>query len=175
MSRDSISPRDLQAVVHEVPDFPQPGILFRDISPLLRHHFAATLAAMEGLFSAEEWRRVDAIVGVDARGFILAAGLAAKRGLGFVPVRKAGKLPPPVTGLAYSLEYGSAQLEMHEGKGCLLLIDDVLATGGSLRAAGELCVQSGYTLCGAAVLADLGIARDVVVQGHPVRSVFSYN
>ena len=79
---------DLRRHIVEAPDFPKPGILFRDITPLLRDHFAATLAALEALFSAEEWRAVDAVAGVESRGFVLAAGLAARRDKGFVPIQQ---------------------------------------------------------------------------------------
>ena len=126
----------LRDLVVEIPDFPKPGILFRDISPLLRSHFDATIGAVESLFSDDEWRATDAVAGIESRGFILAAALADRRGKGFVPIRKKGKLPPPVVDVAYDLEYGSGVLEMQTGRGRLLLIDDVLATGGTLRGLG---------------------------------------
>src|SRR6202050_4431683 len=129
---------DLKQAIRDVPDFPRAGILFRDIAPLLRTHFDATLEAMDRLFSEQEWRHIDALAGIEARGFVLAAGLAGRRGKGFVPIRKQGKLPPPVVSAAYALEYGSAVLEMQAGGGRLALIDDVLATGGTMRAAAEL-------------------------------------
>lgn len=165
---------DLRQYIVETPDFPRPGILFRDISPLLRHHFDATLAALESLLTPQEWRNVDVIGGVDARGFMLGAGLAARRGLGFVPIRKQGKLPPPVLAAGYSLEYGHAAVEMHAGQGRMLLVDDVLATGGTLGAAAGLCTQAGYELRAIAVLADLGLAGGAPVQGMPVRSLWCY-
>src|SRR3954468_7045314 len=102
---------ELARFVVDVPDFPQPGILFRDITPLLRHHFEATLRALDGLFNESEWSEFDAVAGIESRGFILAAGLAAQRKKGFVPVRKKGKLPPPVVDIAYDLEYGPGALE----------------------------------------------------------------
>src|ERR1700683_2526980 len=117
----------------DVPDFPHPGILFRDITPLLRAHFNATLDVLEALFDEREWSQVDALAGIESRGFILAAGLAARRGKGFVPIRKQGKLPPPVVDMEYTLEYGTGILEMQRGAGRLLLVDDVLATGGTMR------------------------------------------
>src|ERR1700687_3936090 len=136
---------ELKRYVVDVPDFPRPGILFRDITPLLRHKFKQTIDVLERLLDADQWRRVDAIAGIESRGFILAAALAARRGKGFVPIRKQGKLPPPVVDIAYALEYGSGVLEMQRG-GCgrLLLVDDVLATGGTMRAAAELCDHAGY-------------------------------
>src|SRR5271163_1853171 len=135
---------DLKKVIADVPDFPRPGILFRDISPLMRHHFDATLRAMDALLTEREWGTVDALAGIESRGFILGAALAARRGKGFVLVRKQGKLPPPVVEVAYDLEYGSGILEMQRGQGRLLLIDDVLATGGTMTASAELCLRAGY-------------------------------
>jgi adenine phosphoribosyltransferase len=159
--------------VTETPDFPRAGILFRDFSPLLRHQLAATLEALEALLDAAEWREIDVIAGVDARGFMLGAALAARRGLGFVPVRKAGKLPPPVEQLSYQLEYGAATLELHPGSGRILLVDDILATGGTLGAAARLCRAAGYDLRAILVLADLGL-RTGPIEGLPVRTLLQY-
>lgn len=164
---------DFKQHVTETPDFPQAGILFRDFSPLLRHHLPATLDAIEALLSSTEWRDIDVIAGVDARGFMLGAALAARRGLGFVPVRKAGKLPPPVRQLAYQLEYGAATLEIHPGTGRALLVDDILATGGTLGAAARLTRLAGYDLRAILVLADLGL-RQGPIEGLPVRILLQY-
>ncbi len=163
----------LARYVTETPDFPRPGILFRDFSPLLRHQFPATLDALDALLTAAEWRNIDAIAGIDARGFMLGAALAARRNLGFVAVRKAGKLPPPVEQLAYQLEYGEATLEIHPGIGRLLLVDDILATGGTLSAAARLCRLGGYDLQAILVLADLGL-RQGPIEGLPVRTLLHY-
>ena len=101
--------------------------------------------------------------------------LAARRRLGFVPIRKAGKLPPPVHQLAYKLEYGQATLEMHQGRGRVVLVDDVYATGGTLMAGAQLCQQSGYEVQALLVLADLRLqSRPADIPGLPVRSVFHY-
>ncbi len=164
---------DFKLHVTETPDFPKPGILFRDFSPLLRHHFAPTLQALAALLSADEWRSIDVIAGVDARRFMLGAALAAHRNLGFVAIRKAGKLPPPVERLAYQLEYGEAVLELHPGNGRMLLVDDILATGGTLTAAARLCRSAGYDLRAVMVLADLGL-RAGPIEGLPVRTLLSY-
>ena len=171
---DSAAIAELAKFVRDVPDFPHAGILFRDISPLLRERFDLALAALESLVAPEEWDEVDAIAGIDARGFILAAGLAARVGKGFVPIRKASKLPPPVESIRYQLEYGSSALEMHRGAGRLLLVDDVLATGGTLRAAADLSRTAGYVVAGLIVLIDLKIAPAPLWEGREVRSVIRY-
>ncbi|HNO59208.1 MAG TPA: adenine phosphoribosyltransferase, partial [Plasticicumulans sp.] len=157
----------LKQHIVDVPDFPKPGILFRDIAPLLRTQFGATISALEALFSAAEWNAIDAVAGIESRGFILAAALAERRGKGFVPIRKQGKLPPPVVELAYALEYGSGVLEMQPGKGRLLLIDDVLATGGTLHAAAELCLRAGYEVAGFGALIDLKLGGEFRWRGTP--------
>jgi adenine phosphoribosyltransferase len=166
---------DLKRYIVEVPDFPRAGILFRDITPMLRKHFDATLDALDALFEEPEWRDVDGLAGIESRGFILAAGLAARRGLGFVTVRKQGKLPPPVLSAGYALEYGSGVLEMQPGSGRIVLIDDVLATGGTLQASAELCVSAGYDVVGLAVLIDLRLAGDFVWRGLALRSAVRYD
>ena len=151
---------ELQRHIADVPDFPRPGIMFRDISPLLRDHFDATMGALEALYSDAEWDSIDALAGIESRGFILGAGLAARRGKGFVLVRKQGKLPPPVVDIEYDLEYGSGVLEMQRGRGRVLLLDDVLATGGTMSASAELCVRAGYEVRGLAVLIDLKLVPE---------------
>jgi adenine phosphoribosyltransferase len=166
---------DLKRHVVDVPDFPRAGILFRDISPLLRTHFEATLDAMDRLFSEQEWGQIDALAGIEARGFVLAAGLAGRRRKGFVPIRKQGKLPPPVVSAAYALEYGNAVLEVQSGGGRLALIDDVLATGGTMRAACELATMAGYEVQGLAALIDLRLAGDFIWQRLPLRCVIRYD
>jgi adenine phosphoribosyltransferase len=151
---------ELKRAIRDVPDFPNPGILFRDIAPLLREHFAATIDALEALLSAEQWQQIDAVAGIESRGFILGAALAARRGKGFVLVRKKGKLPPPVVDISYSLEYGFGVLEMQRGSGAVLLVDDVLATGGTLSASAELCERAGYQVRALAVLINLNIVAN---------------
>ena len=166
--------QELKAAIRDVQDFPKPGVLFRDISPLLKSHFAATIEALDGLLTEAEWRAIDAVAGIESRGFILGAALALRRGKGFVLVRKQGKLPPPVVDVSYALEYGSGVLEMQKGQGRVLLIDDVLATGGTLSASADLCVRAGYSVAALAVLLDLKLVVDYRWRDLPLRAVVSY-
>jgi len=166
--------QDLRQYIVDVPDFPRPGILFRDITPLLRRHFDETISALDALFSDDEWRDVEAVAGVESRGFILASALAERHGKGFVPIRKKGKLPPPVVDIAYDLEYGRGVLEMQSGEGSLLVIDDVLATGGTLRASTALCLEAGFRVHGIAVLIDIGLAPGIHCNGPAPRVVIQY-
>jgi adenine phosphoribosyltransferase len=143
-------------LVREVPDFPEPGILFRDITPLLRDG-PAFHRLVESW--AEQHSGVDVVAGVEARGFILAAPLATRLGVGFVPVRKAGKLPGRTERAAYALEYGEAVLELtHDAVSPgqrVLLVDDVLATGGTAAAAAELVEREGGEVVAIQVLLEL--------------------
>ncbi|KRG69978.1 adenine phosphoribosyltransferase [Pseudoxanthomonas dokdonensis] len=149
---------DWPALLRDVADFPRPGILFKDITPLLAdaHGFAAAIATL-----AAPWRAAPphAVVGIESRGFILGAALAQALGVGFVPVRKPGKLPGPTLALDYALEYGSDRLEMHvdalPAGAPVLLVDDVLATGGTLQAAVALLQQQGAHVVAASVLIEL--------------------
>jgi adenine phosphoribosyltransferase len=165
---------DLKRHVVDVADFPRPGILFRDIMPLLRQHFDATVSAMDALLTAREWAGIDVIAGIESRGFILAAAMAERRGKGFVAIRKQGKLPPPVVDLAYALEYGAGVLEMQRGSGRLFIVDDVLATGGTLRGAAELAGAAGYEVAALAVLIDLKLAGAFLWNALPLRAAIDY-
>jgi len=160
--------------IRDVPDFPKKGILFRDIAPLLREHFSETISQMADMFTAAEWKKIDIIGGVESRGFILAAGLAAVKGKGFVKIRKAGKLPAPVVKRSYGLEYGEDALEMQYGKGRMLIVDDVLATGGTLSAAAELAKESGHDVFGFACLINLKYLNDFSWNGLTVRTLIDY-
>ena len=145
-------------LVRDVPDFPKPGIVFKDITPLLAdaQGFAAVVEGM-----CAPWRDAapQAIAGVESRGFIFAAAMARHLGAGFVPIRKAGKLPAATHRIEYALEYGSDCLEIHRDAvrpgTRVLLVDDVLATGGTLCAARDLLQATGAELCGAGVLVEL--------------------
>jgi adenine phosphoribosyltransferase len=164
----------LARLVVDVPDFPKPG----SCSGTSRRSCARTSARRSrrstACFNAREWDAADAVAGVESRGFILAAALAERRGKGFVPIRKKGKLPPPVVERNYSLEYGAGVLEMQRGEGRLLLIDDVLATGGTLAASAELAADAGFDVLHAGILIDLGIAKDFRCRGAAPRAVIRY-
>jgi adenine phosphoribosyltransferase len=165
---------DLKRFIASVEDFPRAGILFRDISPLLRNHFKSTVLAMDGLLTEQEWGAIDAVAGIESRGFILGAALAARRGKGFVLVRKQGKLPPPVVDMAYALEYGSGVLEMQRGQGRVLIVDDVLATGGTMTGSAELCLHAGYEVGALAALIDLHLVSEYGWRGLGVRAAVHY-
>ena len=147
----------IAALLRDVPDFPQPGVLFKDISPLLAD--AAAFAAVVDALAAAAGDGVELVAGVEARGFLLAGALATALNAGLVPVRKAGKLPPPTLARSYDLEYGSAEIEVPlgvlDGKR-VLLVDDVLATGGTLCAAAGLLADAGATVTAMAVIVELG-------------------
>ncbi|TDC99305.1 adenine phosphoribosyltransferase [Nonomuraea deserti] len=141
--------------IRDVPDYPQQGVLFKDITPLLADPvaMAAVVDELAGL------HQVDKIVGIEARGFILAAPVAYRAGAGFVPVRKKGKLPAETLEESYDLEYGSATIEVHRDALApgerVLIVDDVLATGGTAGAAVELVKRTGAEVVGVAVLMEL--------------------
>ena len=165
---------DLKQAIRDVPDFPRAGILFYDIAPLLRDHFEATVDALDALLSPHEWDKVDALAGIESRGFILGAALAMRRGKGFVLVRKQGKLPPPVVDVSYDLEYGTGVLEMQSGQGRVVLIDDVLATGGTMTASADLCHRAGYQLQALLALIDLNIVKNYSWRNLRLRAVINY-
>jgi adenine phosphoribosyltransferase len=166
---------DLKQFIVAVPDFPQPGILFRDVMPLLRMHFGPTIDALDAMLTAGEWADIDSVAGIESRGFILGAALALRRGKGFVPIRKQGKLPPPVSALAYKLEYGAATVEMQPGSGRVVIVDDVMATGGTMTAAAELCLKSGFTVGAMVALIDLKLVPPLRWNGMALRTVLAYD
>jgi adenine phosphoribosyltransferase len=143
--------------IRDIPDYPQPGVMFKDITPLLADGpaFRQVVAALAGVYTG-----VDKVAGIEARGFILAAPVACALGSGFVPIRKQGKLPGPSYAETYALEYGTATIEVHQDAFApgdrVLLVDDVLATGGTAAASADLVRRSGATVAGVVVLLELG-------------------
>jgi adenine phosphoribosyltransferase len=146
----------LEALVRDVPDFPQPGIIFRDITPLLGNG-AALRTAVNALAGAYD--EIDSVIGIESRGFILGAPVAYALGVGMVPVRKLGRLPGPTERADYALEYGTNTVEIHADAlrpgERVLIIDDVLATGGTAAATAELVERLGGQVAGIAVLIEL--------------------
>ncbi|MEU7024310.1 adenine phosphoribosyltransferase [Streptomyces sp. NPDC046203] len=145
--------------IRDVPDYPKPGVMFKDITPLLADPEAFT-ALTDTLARLCAEAGATKIVGLEARGFILAAPVAVRAGLGFIPVRKAGKLPGATLSQAYELEYGTAEIEVHAedlaAGDRVMVIDDVLATGGTAEASLELIRRAGAEVAGVAVLMELG-------------------
>jgi adenine phosphoribosyltransferase len=157
----SLLDAQIDRLVRDVPDFPRAGVVFKDITPLLADHagFSAVVKALATAGRDADGRVVDKVAGMEARGFILAAPVALTLGAGFVPVRKAGKLPGPTHSETFALEYGDATLELHKDAIApgerVLLVDDVLATGGTIAATRKLVELCGGTVVGAAVLLEL--------------------
>lgn len=164
---------NLKNLIRDVPDFPKPGILFRDISPLLKNPEALAIIAQQMVANVDS-SRIDAFAGIESRGFILAMLLATTHKKGFIPIRKAGKLPPPVHQQSYQLEYGHATIELPPGKGNLMIVDDVLATGGTLQAAVDLSLSAGYEVQEVAVLINLTFLNQMTFRNKPVFSVIQY-
>ena len=144
-------------IIRIVPDFPKACISFYDITPLLREHIPEVIEALLSALPEGLLDEIDCFAAIEARGFVFASLLAGHLGKGIVLVRKEGKLPPPVANKAYALEYGTDTLEMQAGlpPAKVLLVDDILATGGTLKAAINLCEHAGHTVAGALVLLDL--------------------
>ncbi len=148
----------MRSRVREVADFPEPGVRFKDITPLLADHVAFA-GAVDAIVSHHGRGTIDKVAGIEARGFIVAAAVAYHFGAGFVPVRKAGKLPSTTYSASYHLEYGEATLEVHQDAFApderVLLVDDVLATGGTVGAAVSLVETAGAQVAGCSVLLEL--------------------
>jgi len=169
----------LRALIRDVPDFPKPGIVFKDFTPLLADPSALALA-VELMVNPFRGKGVDLILGAESRGFIFGTAIAQALSAGFVPIRKAGKLPRDVHHVEYELEYGVDRLEIHTGdipQGArVLLVDDLLATGGTLRASQELAKMAGANVIGATVLIELLAlrGRDRVPSIDPLHAVLCF-
>jgi len=146
----------IKAKVRDIPDYPQPGVVFKDITPLLADG-KALAAVVNGLATGHG--PVDKVAGIEARGFIVAASVACQLGSGFVPVRKQGRLPGPTYARSYQLEYGTATIEVHQDAFApgerVLIVDDVLATGGTAEATADLVRRAGAEVTGIAVILEL--------------------
>jgi adenine phosphoribosyltransferase len=165
----------ITTLVRDVPDYPQPGVVFKDITPLLADGaaFAAVIDALAGVYGP-----VDKVAGIEARGFVLAAPVACRLGAGFVPIRKQGKLPGATYAREYDLEYGTATVEVltdaFQPSERVLVIDDVLATGGTARAATELVQRAGAQVAGLAVLLELSFLDGrAKLPGLPVSALLT--
>ncbi|NNH00940.1 adenine phosphoribosyltransferase [Acinetobacter sp. ANC 5414] len=143
--------------IRTVQDFPKPGICFFDLTPLFMSNIGPLTDALIASIPAEKLEQVDSFVAVEARGFVLASLLAQRLGKGLLLVRKAGKLPPPVVGVGYSLEYGMDRLEMSANIEAqkIIIVDDVLATGGTLKAVKQLVDKCNHEILGASIFLDL--------------------
>ncbi|MBT0667723.1 adenine phosphoribosyltransferase [Novosphingobium profundi] len=175
-----MTPEDLKSLVRTIPDFPKPGILFRDVTTLMGHG-PGFAAAVELMAQKVEACGGQAIAGIEARGFIFGAAIAARLGLGFVPVRKPGKLPVPVLAIDYALEYGTDTLEVDpdavEDGARIVLVDDLLATGGTALAATELLRRAGGVVAEALFLVDLpdlGGGERLRAAGLAVEALLDY-
>ncbi|MEU1851728.1 adenine phosphoribosyltransferase [Streptomyces sp. NPDC019990] len=167
--------------IRDVADYPEPGVMFKDITPLLADPAAFT-ALTDALAEIAERCGATKVVGLEARGFILGAPVAVRAGLGFIPVRKAGKLPGATLAQAYDLEYGSAEIEVHAedltGGDRVLIVDDVLATGGTAEASAQLIRRAGADVAGLAVLMELGFLNgrgrlEPALNGAPLEALLT--
>jgi len=173
----SVSRMDLRPLIRDVPDFPKPGIMFKDITPLLGN--AAALAhAIDVIATAHQGKGITKVVGIESRGFIIAPAVALRLSAGFVPIRKPGKLPWKAIRESYGLEYGKDTIEIHEDSLApsdrVLLVDDVLATGGTMEAALKLVTRVGAGIVGTAFLIDLAFLNGAKRLGQPVFAVVTY-
>jgi len=169
---------DFKSIIREIPDFPKPGILFYDLTTLMKNA-AGFAAAIDQLAEPFQTKAIDIVLGIEARGFIFASTLAYKLGAGFVPVRKPGKLPAATHRASYDLEYGKDTLEIHQDAiqpgSNVLIADDLMATGGTAAAVAAMVKQMGGNLVGLAFLVELEFlhGRDKL-QGMDVFSLIKY-
>ena len=173
------TPMDLRGLIRDVPDFPKPGIVFKDITTLTKDP-EGLRAAVDALAERYADANVDLVVGIESRGFVFGAAVAYKLGVGFVPARKPGKLPAQTVSAAYELEYGTDAIEVHRdaiGQGQrVLIVDDLLATGGTAAAAAELVSGLGGEIVAIAFLIDLAFLRGKdKLAGYDVFSLIEYD
>ena len=173
-------PYDLKSAIRSIPDYPKPGIIFRDITTLLGDA-RAFRHAVDGLVQPFAGTKIDKVAGMEARGFILGGAVAHQLSIGFVPVRKKGKLPHKKVSIAYSLEYGLDEMEMHEDAvkpgERVLLVDDLIATGGTAEGAVKLLQQMGADVVAACFIIDLpelGGAKKIEALGVPVQTLMAF-
>ena len=160
---------ELKSYIKEVPDFPKKGINYKDIQPLLADE-QAFFDALYDMGELVDIEKVDYFVGIESRGFIFASALAAMNMKGFKMVRKAGKLPTgDLISMEYGLEYGRDTLEMEKGSGNVVIVDDVFATGGTMKAARLICDLAGYNVVDTISLIDIGL-----IQNHDTKCLISY-
>ena len=171
-------PSRLTSLIRDVPDFPKPGIVFKDITPLLADPCGLSLAVE---LMANPWRsqRPDIVVGTESRGFIFGTAVAQSLSCGFVPIRKPGKLPHETISVKYELEYGSDEVQLHvdaiKPGMKVLMVDDLIATGGTMKAACQLVEQSGGHILGIAVLIELlALKGREVLEDHEIHAQLQY-
>jgi adenine phosphoribosyltransferase len=169
---------NLKDYIRNIPDFPKPGILFRDITTLIKDK-KAFKEAVDALVKKYKNKKIDKVAAVEARGFILGGAVAYKLGAGFVPVRKSGRLPWKTNSVTYDLEYGTDTLEMHQDAISpgekVLIVDDLLATGGTVKAVVDLLKQLKGKIVGIAFLIELTDLRGIEkLRGYPVYSLIKY-
>lgn len=178
-SERSITITKLRDLIRDVPDFPKPGVVYKDITPLLQHPAGLSLA-VEYLTQPFRHIRVDIVAGAESRGFIFGTAVARNISAGFVPLRKPGKLPHSTRAAHFDLEYGTDSLEIHEDAitpgSRVLLVDDLLATGGTMAACCELVESLGGEIVGLAVLIELSFLRGRDrLSRYPVHSILTYD
>lgn len=174
----SLKKSELKNFIRDVPDFPKPGIIFKDITPLLRDH-SALKKSIDLMAKKYKKDKIDYVVAVEARGFIFGTALAYKLGAGFIPIRKRGKLPYKTKSISYQLEYGTDNLEIHEDaimpNSRVLVVDDLLATGGTVKAVTSLLREQNANIIGIACLVELKFLKGKdQLTDFPLYSLIKY-